>query len=221
MNERLRRSAAHLLVDDVIAPVVDDTAEHHLRRVLRVRHGEEVSVTDGRGGWRICAWSAAGLEPLTEVVTEPSPDPVTVVVAVPKQDRPEWIVAKLAEIGVDEVRFVLAERSVVRWDGGRAERNVERFAAVARSALEQSRRVWACRVSAPVPAWQVLGGLPMAEPGGRAISASDRSIAIGPEGGWTPEELGLGSERVDLGPNVLRVETAALLAGVVMTGHRR
>ena len=221
MNERLRRSAAHLLIDDLSIPAVDGPAEHHLRRVLRVRHGEEVSVTDGRGGWRICAWTSSGLEPLTEVVVEPPPDPVTVVVAVPKQDRPEWIVAKLAELGVDEVRFVLAERSVVRWDGGRAERNLERFAAVARSALEQSRRVWACRVSAPVPAWQVLGGLPMAEPGGRAVTGDDRVIAIGPEGGWTPEELALGSEHVDLGPTVLRVETAALLAGVVMTGHRR
>lgn len=221
MNERLRRSAAHLLVDDVVAPVVDDASEHHLRRVLRVRHGEEVSVTDGRGGWRICALTAAGLDPLTEVVVESRPDPVSVVVAIPKQDRPEWIVAKLAELGVDEVRFVHAERSVVRWDGGRVERNLERFTTVARAALEQARRVWACTVSAPVPAWQVLGGMPMAEPGGRAISDADRAIAIGPEGGWTPEELALGSEHVGLGPTVLRVETAALLAGVVMTGHRR
>ena len=221
MNERLRRSAAHLLVEDVAAPAADDASEHHLRRVLRVRHGEEVSVTDGRGGWRICTWSATGLEALTEIVVEPVPDPVRVIVAIPKQDRPEWIVAKLAEIGVDEVRFVHAERSVVRWDGGRSERNLERFTTVARAALEQSRRVFACTVLAPVPAWQVLGGMPMAEPGGRPITAADRAIAIGPEGGWTPEELSLGSEQVDLGPTVLRVETAALLAGVMMTGHRR
>ena len=167
MNERLRRSAAHLLVEDVAAPVADDASEHHLRRVLRVRHGEEVSVTDGRGGWRICTWSATGLEALTEIVVEPVPDPVRVIVAIPKQDRPEWIVAKLAEIGVDEVRFVHAERSVVRWDGGRSERNLERFTTVARAALEQSRRVFACTVLAPVPAWQVLGGMPMAEPGGQ------------------------------------------------------
>lgn len=178
-------------------------------------------MTDGRGGWRICVLTAAGLDPLTEVVVESRPDPVSVVVAIPKQDRPEWIVAKLAELGVDEVRFVHAERSVVRWDGGRVERNLERFTTVARAALEQARRVWACTVSAPVPAWQVLGGMPMAEPGGRAISDADRAIAIGPEGGWTPEELALGSEHVGLGPTVLRVETAALLAGVVMTGHRR
>lgn len=221
MNERLRRSAAHLLVDDVVVPVADEAAEHHLRRVLRVRHGEEVSVTDGRGGWRICAWSPNGLEPLTDVAVETAPDRVCVIVAIPKQDRPEWIVAKLAEIGVDEVRFVHAERSVVRWDEGRAARHLERFTAVARAALEQSRRVFACSVLAPVPAREVLPGMPMAEPGGRPIAQTDRTIAVGPEGGWTPEELSLGSEQVDLGPTVLRVETAALLAGVVMTGDRR
>ncbi len=54
MDEALRRSAAHVLVTDVAAPVLDDTATHHLRRVLRLRDGAAVSVTDGAGGWRPC-----------------------------------------------------------------------------------------------------------------------------------------------------------------------
>ena len=52
MDEALRRSAAHVLVADVGQPVLDDGASHHLRRVLRLRDGAVVTVTDGAGRWR-------------------------------------------------------------------------------------------------------------------------------------------------------------------------
>ncbi|MET0143967.1 MAG: RNA methyltransferase PUA domain-containing protein, partial [Ilumatobacteraceae bacterium] len=63
MDEALRRSAAHVLVADVAAPVLDDTATHHLRRVLRLRDGAAVSVTDGAGRWRRCRRAAESVAP--------------------------------------------------------------------------------------------------------------------------------------------------------------
>ena len=69
----------------------------------------------------------------------------------------------------------------------------------------------------PIPASEVLHEIPIAEPGGEALSGDDRSIAIGPEGGWSDAELAAAARRVDLGPGVLRVETAAVTAAVLMT----
>ena len=60
----------------------------------------------------------------------------------------------------------------------------------------------------------------VAEPGGRALSGDDAVVAIGPEGGWTAEEIGLAADRVSLGPHVLRVETAAVVAATLMVARR-
>ena len=60
----------------------------------------------------------------------------------------------------------------------------------------------------------------MAEPGGRAVDADDTTIAVGPEGGWSPGELDAAGETVALGDTVLRVETAAVAAAVLMTSRR-
>jgi RsmE family RNA methyltransferase len=61
----------------------------------------------------------------------------------------------------------------------------------------------------------------VAEPGGRHLEPSDAVVAIGPEGGWTPEEITEAADSVDLGDRVLRVETAALVAALRMIDLRR
>jgi 16S rRNA (uracil1498-N3)-methyltransferase len=67
-----------------------------------------------------------------------------------------------------------------------------------------------------VPAGEILPASAIAEPGGRAVSAADTTIAVGPEGGWSAAELAIGGDRVSLGCNVLRVETAAVVAATLM-----
>ena len=216
----LRGSAAHVLVQDVAAPALDPDAEHHLRRVLRLRDGEAVTVTDGAGRWRACRVSGPGIEVDGDVVMVARPLELTVAVAVPKQDRPEWVVQKLTELGVDRIVLLHAARSVVRWDGDRAPRHLERLRRVASEAAMQSRRVWLPVVDGPVDAAELLPRSVVAEPGGRALAASDTTVAVGPEGGWTPDELSLARDRVSLGDTVLRVETAALAAAVRLTALR-
>jgi 16S rRNA (uracil1498-N3)-methyltransferase len=220
-RDELRGSAAHVLVDDVAVPALSDEASHHLFRVLRLRDGEVVTVTDGCGRWRRCRAAASAVEVDGEVhVEEPPTWPVTIMLAIPKQDRPEWIVRRTTELGVDRIVFLHAERSVVRWDGERAERHLDKLRRLADESVMQARRVRRPVVAGPVDAGTVLAEAVVAEPGGRPIAPADRVIAIGPEGGWTDAELNTARGHVGLGPTILRVETAALAACAVMTALR-
>jgi 16S rRNA (uracil1498-N3)-methyltransferase len=216
----LRAAAAHVVVADVDHPTFDDPTAHHLFRVLRVRDGDPVTVTDGHGRWRACR--AAGGELLAEADPEATAAAArgattTVAFAIPKSDRPEWIVQKLTELGVARIVLLHAERSVVRWDPERAARHVSKLRRVAVEALEQSRGIWLPEIVGPVSADEVLPGMAVAEPDGRPLTRRDDAVAVGPEGGWSPNELELAADRVSLGATVLRVETAAVVAGALLT----
>ena len=121
---------------------------------------------------------------------------LTVAFAPAKGDRPEWVVQKLTELGVDRIVPLQTARSVVRWDGERGRRAVERLRRVAREAAAQSRRAYLPEVSrsdlaalaepppGPAPVARAeLGGPP---------PAGDSTVAVGPEGGWSDEERRLG-----------------------------
>ena len=216
MEVSRRSASAHLVVDDVSAPLADDDAMHHLMRVLRLRDGASITVTDGRGSWRPCVLTGAGLDPVGEVEQCARGREVTVYAALPKGDRGDWMVQKLVEVGVAEIVLVDAERSVVRWDAARRDRGRARLERIVRSAVEQSRRVYLPVVRGPVPANEVLSSVPVAEPGGRTLRDNDTALVIGPEGGWSQTELDLMTDRVDLGDGVLRVETAAVVAATLM-----
>jgi 16S rRNA (uracil1498-N3)-methyltransferase len=221
VNEPLRRSAAHVLVADVGAPQLEVDVIHHLSRVLRLRRGERVTVTDGAGRWIAGVFTGDGVDVATDVVGEPRPNPLlTIAVAPPKGDRLEWLVAKCTEVGIDRIVLLDAEHSVVRWSGERAARQVARLQRVAVEASMQSRRVWLPEISGPITAIEVLPESVVAEPGGRPVTAGDVAIAIGPEGGWSPKELEVAKAAVSLGPNILRVETAAIAAAVLMASNR-
>jgi 16S rRNA (uracil1498-N3)-methyltransferase len=216
----LRDATAHLVVDDPASPELTDDAAHHLFRVLRVREGESVTITDGHGCWRSMRVAGDGLEPTREVrIERERADPVTIGVAIPKRDRPEWIVQKLTELGVARIVFLHADRSVVRWSGERAGRHIAKLRRVAVEALQQSRGVWLPEVAGPVASVSFLPAAVVAEPGGRTPTVSDRVAAIGPEGGWSDDELAVAADRVSLGPTVLRVETAALVLAARIVDH--
>ena len=216
----LRRAAAHVLVDDVTAPVLDDDQLHHVFRVLRVREGDVVTITDGAGQWRECRATGTGIEPVAEAASlARRAEPITIGFAIPKQDRPEWIVQKLTEIGIDRIVLLQAERSVVKWSPERAAKHLVKLRRVAGEALQQSRGAWLPEVVGPMLASDFLPTAAAAEPGGRPLTSTDRSIAIGPEGGWSPAELERSGATVTVGSTVLRVETAAIVAGTLAVLH--
>ena len=223
MNDR-RRAAAHVFVDDLATPTMSDDDVHHLMRVLRLRDGERVTASDGRGNWRECLFEDAGLVVDGDIETESRDRDVTVLFALSKGDKPETAVQKLTELGVARIVPFVAERSVVKWDGDKSQRNVERLRKVAREAAMQSRHVHLPLVEdvqqSLAAAIALVGKVALAEPGGAAVDASVSAIAVGPEGGFTPNELD-GRRTVALPGGILRAETAAVVAGALLVDRHR
>ena len=145
----------------------------------------------------------------------PAPAPLlTVAFALTKGDHPELAVQKLTEAGADRLVVMTTERSVVRWAPAAAPRQVDRLHEVARQAAMQSRRSWLPAVEGPVAFSSVVAGagasgLALAVPGGAPPTLETPTVLIGPEGGWTDDELAAVPLHVGLGPHVLRAETAA------------
>jgi 16S rRNA (uracil1498-N3)-methyltransferase len=206
-------------VTDVEHPVLDDVDRHHLRKALRLRAGDPVVVSDGAGAWRTARFGDE-LEPTSEVTVVPRPAPTLTVGLTPtKGDRPEWAVQKLTELSVDCIVLLRTERSVVVWDGERAEHHLERLRRIAREAAMQSRQVWLPEVRG-VEALTDRPTAPLADAGGRPPGVGDTTILCGPEGGWSEAERASGRPRIALGPAVLRAETAAVTAGALLSALR-
>jgi 16S rRNA (uracil1498-N3)-methyltransferase len=214
---------------------------HHFERVLRLRAGEEIIVGDGAGHWARVHWrgeDTRGASPLQALRDEsglggdgsvqfeaPATPALTVAFAPTKGERPEWVVQKLTELGIDRIVPLVSERSVVRWSGARGQSAVARLRRVAREAAAQCRRVWLPEV-AEVASFAELAGLGapgqvvLAQLSGDRPSALQRVVAVGPEGGWSSDELASGLPTVGFGLSVLRAETAAVTAGALMASLR-
>jgi len=219
-----------VFVDDLDSPSLAAEDRHHLQRVLRLRPGEPVTASDGRGGWRLCEFASPSrllaVGPVAHV--DALAPAITVGFALTKGERPEWTVQKLAEAGVDRIVPMVTARTIVRWEGEKASRQLDRLRAVVRAAAMQSRQVRLPVVSDLVPFASLAAGvagpaadtLCIAQPGGGPPSLDRPVVLIGPEGGWDDDELAHGLPAVGLGPTVLRAETAALAAGVLLCALR-
>ena len=217
--------ARHLpfaFVDDLSFPALDDADRHHLERVRRLRDGDALTVGDGRGSFRLVRFApvlAVDGDVEHDAPIEPA---VTVAFALTKSDKPELVVQKLTELGVDSIVPVLSSRTIVRWDGDKAARNVQRWRVIAREAAAQAHRPRLPVVEDVVPfsAVATRQGVTIADPDGAPPSLDHPTIAVGPEGGWAPEELAASAHRTRLARTVLRAETAAVVAGAFLVALR-
>jgi len=211
----------HAFVDDLSAPQLDDDDAHHLNRALRLRAGDSLTVSDGLGRWRSCRFGSQ-LEIASDIVEVDAAQPtLTVAFALTKGAKPETVVQKLTELGIDTIVPFTAERSIARWDPERGQKHVERLRRVAREAGMQSRRVRLPTV-ASLATFSEVAGLAhavRADRQGAPMAAVDITVLIGPEGGWSQLEREL-LPSVTLAEHVLRAETAAIAAGTLMTAHR-
>ena len=215
------RSGPHALVADVDDPELSRADRHHLERVLRLAPGDALTVGDGAGRWRPCRFGPR-LEPTGPVASTPAPEPaLSVGFALVKGARPDLVVQKLTELGIDRIIAFRADRSVVRWDEAQAARAVQRWRRVARASVMQCRRLWLPAIDEVADFDGLdLAGAVMAVPNGRPLAAGENAVLIGPEGGWTDRELSVGSRHVGLGPHVMRSETAAIAAGALLAARR-
>jgi 16S rRNA (uracil1498-N3)-methyltransferase len=226
-------TVAHVVVASVDHPVLSAHDHHHVTRVLRARTGEALSVTDGQGAWRACMvppdWTDAAVEviPTSELVQLPKRRLLCVAVSLVKGDKPEFVVQKLTEAGIDRIVFLRAAHSVVKWDDDRAAKHLLRLNLVAREALMQSRGVWLPTIEGPVSpgvfvaSEQAVGRQSAsAQFGGGPIKSDIDTILIGPEGGWSAQEHDLCARKVSLGDQIYRAETAAMAAAVLLSAAR-
>lgn len=207
---------------------------HHAVAVRRLRVGEQIALTDGRGTRAVGEVTATGKRTFTvevlsvERVERPEPR-VTVVQALPKGDRGELAVEVLTEIGAETIVPWAAARSVAVWRGERAEKSHARWASTAREAAKQSRRSWfpdVLRLHDTAAAAELVAAADLAivlhEADGVALSSLDLPevgsvvVVVGPEGGLTDDELAAfgsaGAVTVRLGAEVLRTSTAGVAA---------
>src|SRR5579859_4858384 len=225
------------IADEVAGNHAALTGKHadHLVRVLRARVGQEFDIAAGsilRRG-RIASVAAGRVEfELSEEVSSAEPANITLLLSVFKFDRMEWAIEKCTELGVSRIVPVIARRTDAHLASAAAKR-VERWRRIALQAAEQSRRITAPEVAAPVKlreAAKLSGALRivLAETEDQAMlpdvlaahpTEGEVLLAVGPEGGWTEDELQLlqkeGWLSASLGPTILRAETAAIAAVVL------
>jgi 16S rRNA (uracil1498-N3)-methyltransferase len=221
--------------------VLDGPEGRHAAVVRRLRAGEQVELVDGAGGRAVCIVHAVGRDSVeldvVELAREPEPSPrVVVVQALAKGDRGELAVELATEVGADEVVPWAAERCVVRWDGPRGLRALERWRSTAREAAKQSRRSWVPSVAGLATTADVAGllasasaGLVLHEPATTPLSSvelpadGDVVLVVGPEGGVSERELEVltaaGGVPVRLGSSVLRTSTAGAVAASVVSAR--
>jgi len=216
---------------------------HHLSRVLRLGPGDEVSLFDGEGVGHCGRIETIGRD--SAVIRLGSRDDrlvepafrLTLLQAIPQQDRMEVVVQKSTEIGVFRIVPMMARRSLPRPSKGGDWRRLERWRRVAREAARQSGRLRVPAVEDPVD-WdgvEAIGArghlvvLDAAPSGGGLVAAAlpdlppgegEGALLVGPEGGWEANEreraARLGFRPVWLGPRVMRTETAGIVGAALM-----
>ena len=225
------------IADEVSGDRAALVGEHadHLVRVLRARVGEDFDIATGQGvrRGRITLVKDDRVEfDLSEIISAARVAEVTLVLAVYKFDRMEWAIEKCTELGVTRIVPVIARRTDSHLAAASAKR-VERWRRIARQAAEQSRRSAPPEIAEPTKLSEALNlsvGLRIflseseqhtllrdvlkQETGGSGII-----LAIGPEGGWTGDEIQAfqraGWISASLGNTVLRAETAAIAATAI------
>jgi 16S rRNA (uracil1498-N3)-methyltransferase len=220
-----------VFVDDLDDPLLDLDDQRHLMRSLRLRPGERVLVSNGRGQWRRCVYRGerSGSRELcidSQIFVEQRKQPeVDIGFALLKGGRTEWAVQKLVEVGVDRIIPFTSNRSVAKGDGP-DKGIVSRLRRVAIQAAMQSRHAWLPIVEEVAPFPEVVGGhiaggrLALAHPEGRPLNLDYPTVLIGPEGGFDETEMSLCPQKVKLADHILRSETAAVVAGAILCAMR-
>ena len=201
----------HLVVG---APWEEDELElsviqwRHLTKVLRMHRGDMVSYTDGLGLMGSGRLTSHALQRGDEVEV-PRPSGLTVAVAPPaSKDRQRYLVEKLAELGVARLRWLSTKH------GRERTASTSKVFSWVLAATEQSRGAWLMETPQETVEFADLEPpVVVCHPGGMSETPSDvRTLVVGPEGGFAEDELAEDMATWDLGPTVLRVETAAVVA---------
>ena len=228
------------IADEVSGNIAALTGSHaeHLSRVLRARVGQEFDIANGnevRRG-RVIRIEAGRVElELGDLVPAIAMPQIVLALSIFKFDRMEWAIEKCTELGVAQIVPVIAQRTETHLAAAAAKR-AERWRRIARQAAEQSRRTSPPEISTPIKLKEALA-LPaeariLLSESEERITLKDAlashpagriALALGPEGGWTENEIKLFREAgwvsASLGKAILRAETAAIAAMAVVVSE--
>ena len=213
------------------------TDVNHISNVLRMKQGEEVWISDGGKKEYRCAIEAFSAdEVLLHIIYAQEPDyelssRIYLFQGLPKADKMELIIQKAVELGAYEIIPVETKRCVVKLDGKKAAKKVERWQQIAESAAKQSKRMlipnvhqvlsfkealkYAESMDIRLIPYELAKGMQETKEILAAIEQGQSiGIFIGPEGGFEEKEveaaISEGAKPITLGKRILRTETAGL-----------
>lgn len=216
----------------------------HITRVMRGKPGDKVIASDGAGREAVVEISEISPDEVTAVITERLPvtgEPwikVDIAQSLPKGDKMETVIQKCTEIGAVSFVPFLSERTIVQYDDRKEGKRLARWSKISKEAAEQAHRSIVPSIEQPLSWKQLLAAFERydlvcicyeQERGNQLrdvlqpfAAGLDRAkaykvlVAIGPEGGFTEEEVraaeAAGAEAVGLGARILRTETAGMAA---------
>jgi len=211
--------------------VLSERAARHLVKVLRHRVGDRVRLFDGKGREAVAEIitthrrHGCSVRVIATVeISRESPLEIELLPGLSRGDKMDLVIQKAAELGVAAIRPVITERSEVRPDKSTASR-LSRWHEIVIGACEQSGRAHLPRIHAPIAIDEMTASAstrlvldPESTTGLADCRPADNriSIAIGPEGGLSKQDLALfghkGFRSVMFGPRILRTETAGIAA---------
>ena len=200
----------------------------HLFKILRARPGDEVELLDGCGGRMTGIVREGRVVEILSATREPEPEKkLHLCCAVPRRAKFDVLLKQAAELGVWSIRLIECERSVAKPEGS------DRWQTLLQEGCKQSKNPFLPRIAAPEPLAALLEELKTGEIRGffgairsaaapAAVDGTAQEFAwlVGPEGGFTPAEESAmhaaGVRGLNLGPYVLRLETAAVCGLAVL-----
>lgn len=212
---------------------------NHIKNVLRMKIGEEIQISNGQDKECICTIESMEkdkiIAKIVDVIGTSSELPVKITLyqGLPKGDKVEYIIQKAVELGAHRVVLVDTKRTVVKLDAKKADKKIERYNAIALSAAKQAKRSLVPKVEGVMSFKEALkeakdmGEIIIPYENAKGISYAREvikglkgkesiGVLIGPEGGFTEEEVEQamehGAKCITLGKRILRTETAALTA---------
>jgi 16S rRNA (uracil1498-N3)-methyltransferase len=208
----------------------------HLSRVLRMKRGDSIILFDGTGGQYPATITALGKKSVVAITADF--DPVEresglclhLGIAISRGERMDWVVQKATELGVSAITPLRSERTEVRLSEARAEKKLRHWQQVATSACEQCGRNRLPNIQPTQNLAQWVSGVEAdtrlvlhhraSSTHADATSPSSIALLVGPEGGLSPDEITAAEQAqfssLQLGPRVLRTETAPLAAIAIL-----
>ena len=228
------------------AVTIEGSDVNHIKNVLRMKCGEKVRISTQSGKNYYCE-----LTEITENIVQADileeiaegtelPNKIYLFQGLPKADKMELVIQKAVELGAYEIIPVAMKNCVVKLDDKKAENKVRRWQEIAKSAAKQSKRSLIPKVRMPLTYQQAVemakelqavfvpyenerGMAATKEAVERLTLGQSIGVFIGPEGGFSPEEIALAKDEnmqlISLGKRILRTETAGLATLAILAYH--